>query len=246
MNMIRALRALGPIDTRNVRRDSLLVWMAVMPFFFVLLFRFAVPWVRDGLLEQFGFDLAPFYVLIMSYAFVVGTPLLFGMVIGFLLLDERDDGTLTALQVTPMSLNSYLAYRVTLPMILSVVLTMLTFPLANLVTFPLGSLFLVALLSAPLAPIFALFLASFAANKVQGFALMKGSGTVQVLPLVAYFIQSNWHLAFGFIPTYWPAKMYWVLDAGEAGAWFYFLGGVVFQGMLLLLLLRRFNTVIHQ
>jgi len=246
MSILRTLRALGPIDTRNVRRDSLLAWMAAMPFFFIFIFRFGVPWARDSLLAQFSFDIAPFYILLMSYAFVVGMPLLFGVVIGFLLLDERDDGTLIALQVTPMSLNSYLVYRVTLPMILSVVLTMVTFPLAKLVTFPTGYLLLVTLLSAPLAPIFALFLASFAANKVQGFAIMKASGTVQVLPMVAYFIQSNWHLAFGIIPTYWPAKLYWVLDAGEPGAWFYFLGGVVFQAALLVLLLRRFNTMIHQ
>ena len=39
---VRILKALGPIDLRNVRRDSLLLWMAVMPFVFVLLFRFRI------------------------------------------------------------------------------------------------------------------------------------------------------------------------------------------------------------
>ena len=33
MNLVRVLKALGPIDARNVRRDSMLAWMAIMPFF---------------------------------------------------------------------------------------------------------------------------------------------------------------------------------------------------------------------
>jgi hypothetical protein len=245
-SMAYVLKALGPIDARNVRRDSLLLWMALMPFVFVLIFRFLVPWVRDGLLAQFDFDLAPFFTLIMSYAFIIGTPLLFGVVIGFLLLDERDDQTLTALQVTPLSLTSYLAYRIAWPVLISTGMTIITFPMANLVTFPMGHLFLVALLAAPLAPTFALFMAAFAQNKVQGFAIMKASGTFLVLPLLGYFIRSNWQWAFGLIPTYWPAKLYWVLDAGEPGAWIYFVVGVVFQVALLVLLLRRFNRVMHQ
>jgi len=246
VNLVRVLKALGPIDARNVRRDSMLAWMAIMPFFFVLLFRFFAPWVRDGLLAQFGFDIAPYYALIMSYGFVIGTPALFGVVIGFLLLDERDDGTLTALQVTPMPLNSYLVYRVTLPMLISLILTTLTFPLARLVTFPLPYLMAVALLAAPLAPVFALFLAVTAKNKVQGFAVMKGMGSIMVLPLVAYFVQSTWQLAFGLVPTYWPLKLYWVLDADEPGAWIYFAIGAVYQLVLLVVLMRRFNTEMHR
>jgi fluoroquinolone transport system permease protein len=246
MNMVRVLKALGPIDARNVRRDSMLAWMALMPFFFVFLFRFFIPWVRDGLLVQFGFDLAPYYVLIMSYAFIIGTPTLFGVVIGFLLLDEQDDGTLTALQVTPMPLNSYLLYRVAVPMLISLVLTTLTFPLAKLVTFPIEYLFWVALLAAPLAPIFALFLAVTAKNKVQGFAVMKGAGAILVLPLIGYFVQANWQWVFGLIPTYWPLKVYWTLDTGEPGAWLYFLIGAVYQAVLLVIFMRRFDTVMHR
>lgn len=41
--------------------------------------------------------------------------MVFGVVTGFLLLDERDDRTLTALQVTPLPLRAYIFYRVTVP-----------------------------------------------------------------------------------------------------------------------------------
>ena len=246
LNIIGVLKALGPIDLQNIRRDSLLLWMAAMPLFLALLFRFAVPWVRDGILQQFNFDIQPFYPLLMSYGFIIATPLLFGVVIGFLLLDERDDQTLKALQVTPLPLSGYLAYRITIPIILSIVLTVLMYPIAGLVPFSTTHLIAVSLLAAPLAPIFALFMATFAANKVQGFALMKGVGVVLILPVLAYFIESNWQLALGIVPTYWPIKLYWMLYAGETGGWIYFVVGLVYQALMLALLLRRFNVVMHR
>ncbi len=89
-------------------------------------------------------------------------------------------------------------------------------------------------------------MAAFAQNKVQGLAIMKASGTFLVLPLLGYFVRSNWQWAFGLIPTYWPAKVYWILDAGESGAWIFFLVGVVFQVALLVALLGRFKRVVHQ
>lgn len=246
MNTIRVLQALGPIDLRNIRRDSLLLWMASMPFFFLFIFRLVVPWARDLILARLAFDVAPYYILLVGYAFIIGIPTLFGVVIGFLLLDERDDGTLTALQVTPMPLNAYLAYRVTFPIIISLTLTLLTFPWNGLLYLPLGQLFWVAVVAAPLAPIFALFLAVFAANKVQGFAIMKGSGIFLVAPLIGYFIDSNWQRLFGLIPTYWPLKLYWVFEAGQPYGWLYFIVGLGIQAIYLALFLRRFNHIMRR
>lgn len=246
MTVLNVFRALGPIDARNIRRDSLLRWMALMPFLFAFLFRYVVPWMRDGLLAQTGFDLAPYYILLVSYGFVIGVPTLFGVVIGFLLLDERDEQTLTALQVTPLTMGGYLAYRVLLPVALSVALVLITYPLAGMVPMPPQHVLLVSLLAAPMAPIFALFLAAVAQNKVQGFAIMKGSGSVLILPLAAYFFEGAWTYLLGIIPTFWPLKLFWLLAAGESGAWFFFAAGTVVQALMLAGLAFRFNRVMHQ
>jgi hypothetical protein len=39
--------------------------------------------------------------MLLSFFFVLQIPLLFGLLVGLLVLDERDDDTLTALRVTP-------------------------------------------------------------------------------------------------------------------------------------------------
>ena len=40
---LRALRGLGPIDLKSVRRDSLLGWMLLIPLLIGLLYRYGVP-----------------------------------------------------------------------------------------------------------------------------------------------------------------------------------------------------------
>ncbi|KAA3648242.1 MAG: hypothetical protein DWQ07_04395 [Chloroflexi bacterium] len=246
MNAINALRALGPIDVRNIRRDSLLGWMIFVPLVSATVLRLAVPPITTSLLAQFGFDLAPYYPAILAYFFIMMGPIVFGVLVGFLLLDERDDDTLTALQVTPLSVNNYVVYRVIIPVILTIVLMFVIFPLANLGSLSFWPLLLATLVAAPMAPLFGLFLATFANNKVQGFAMMKGSGGVLFAPILAYFINNNWELAFGILPTYWPMKVYWLLEAGQGPVWPYVLVALVYQFALLAFLVRRFNKILYQ
>jgi fluoroquinolone transport system permease protein len=83
-------------------------------------------------------------------------------------------------------------------------------------------------------------IATFAANKVEGLALMKVLSIFMLGPLAAYFVGSSWQLLFGLLPTYWPAKAFWV--AGEGGNfWPYVLAGLAYALLLISLLLRRFR-----
>jgi len=102
------------------------------------------------------------------------------------------------------------------------------------------------LVAAPFAPIYALLLVAFAQNKVQGLALTKALGVIQWPPMIAYFVESGWQLALGIFPTYWPLKFFWVHQAGEANAWIYLPVGLAYQFLVLAVLLRRFNRVMHQ
>lgn len=245
MQTLRVLRALGPIDARSVQRDPLLRWTIVLPLLLALAARWFFPLMVARLGALFGADMLPYYPPMMGVALLLLPPLLVGMVVGFLLLDQRDDQTLVALQVTPLPLAGYLAYRIAVPLLLSMLVSAAVLPLAGMARMGPLPLLAVALTAAPLAPIAALFLASFAGNKVQGFALTKVSGILLIPPLAAYFVESGWQHAFGLLPTYWPARLYWGAQAGESDLWFYLGAGLLYQGVLLALLLRRFERVVH-
>jgi fluoroquinolone transport system permease protein len=246
MNLNMIFRSLGPIDIRNIRRDSMISWMIFLPVMLALFMRWAVPPITARLMQQYDFDFTIYYPVLLAYFFVGMCPMIFGALIGFLLLDEKDDKTLTALQVTPLPLNSYILYRVAIPVILTIVLMFIIFPLSNMVIFNPRTILLTAIAAAPMAPMLALFFASFAQNKIQGFALMKLTGIVLLAPVFAYFVTSNWELAFGLLPTYWPLKVYWMLSAGEANVWLYVIVAVVYQSLITAYFARRFYKVLHQ
>lgn len=240
MTTLSVLRALGPIDAVNVRRDPLLRWMLVLPLLFALLFRWAAALLESWLATRLGIDLA-LYSPLLGGALVLLTPMLFGCIIGFLLLDQKDDRTLMALRVTPLTASGYLAYRIAIPVALTVVMTPLVLELGGFTSAGLGARILAGIAAAPLAPAFALFLAALARNKVQGFALMKAAGVINWPPILAWFVTSSWQLAFGLCPTYWPVKVYWALEAGSPTAGIYFLVDLIFLALFVWWLARRFE-----
>ncbi len=243
-NLLTAYRVFGPVDVKNIRREDLLMWMGGLMGLIVVIMRYGVPAV-SGLLEtRLGFDLTPYYDLLMSfYLFIPG--MMAGTVIGFLLLDERDEHTLTALLVTPLPIGAYLVYRFTLPLILGFAVTCVTYPLVGLAPISAVDLIVVAGLASFGGPFAALFLAVLAENKITGLALTKVWQGIGMIPLLAYFVGSDWQLLAGIVPTYWSMKVVWLAAAGEPYAW-HAVVGLGVNLAVLWLALRRFSTILHR
>ena len=120
MNALSVIRALGPIDGKSIARDPMLRWFVLMPVGFALAARWLLPLAIERVSVLVDHDLAPYYRPLTSLYFLQFAPSLAGWVVGFLLLDQRDDGTLAALRVTPLTLNGFLLYRLALPMLSTV------------------------------------------------------------------------------------------------------------------------------
>ena len=249
MNTIRIFRTLGPVDLKNIRRDALLMWMPVMPLMMVLAMRIAVAPMTEFAQTQFDFDLVPYYPLLVSF-YLLLAPGIVGFVIGFLLLDERDDHTLTALMVTPLPMTGYLLYLISVPMILGLTMTLAGYPLLGLIPLPPLELVLIAILGAFSGAQTALLLAALAENKVSGLAVMKMLNGVQMFPVLAFFIPSAWAYVIGIVPSFWSVKLFWLVADGlrvaDFGFWLVFCAGLAINVLVTWALLRRFNQVIHR
>lgn len=221
-----AVRALAAADGRLVWRDPLLAWVLLMPLGMALLLRILVPMATEALLASGGFDLAPYYPLIMG-GYLMTAPGIVGMVIGFLLLDERDARTLMALRVTPLPIRHYLAYRITLPLVAGTLTTLAGYPLVGVTPLPLLSLVPIAMAAGLWAPLLALVLATAAPNKVAGFAVMKSLNSINLLPIAAFFLPLPIQFAAGVLPPYWPMRALWSAAAGESFAVYVGTGAVV-------------------
>lgn len=240
------LRALSAADALSVGRDSLLRGMIIVPLALAAATRWVLPGPVQAIGALLGLDLMRFYGPVMGYALLLLAPFVCGLVVGFLLLDQRDDRTLVAIQVSPLPLAGYLAYRLAAPMLLSLVVTLVALPLSGVASISAPALLLCALVAAPLAPLCGLFLASFAANKVQGIALQKALSILVLVPALTFFLPHPWGLLCGIAPSYWPATLIWQAQAGGALPWVEAATGAAYQAVLLALLLRRFNRAMYQ
>jgi fluoroquinolone transport system permease protein len=232
-------RALVLADSRSLWRDPLLGWVLVLPIGLALLLRPLIPRIHEALHAGLAFDLEPYYPLVMS-GYLMTAPGMVGMVIGFVLLDERDARTLTALRVTPLSMQHYLAYRIALPLLLGTASTLIGYPLTGITPLPFPSLLVIAIVAGFSAPLLALVLAVAAPNKVAGFAVVKVMNAVNLLPVVAYFVPIPLQFLAGILPTYWPMRALWSAAAGEPYVVHLLIGGIV-AGAALVVAARLFE-----
>jgi fluoroquinolone transport system permease protein len=240
----QTFRALGAIDAGSISGDPLLRWMIAIPLVVAFAMRLLLPsvLVRLGDLTrvELGWMLAPF----SGYVVVAFGPLIVGTVVGFLLLDQRDDRTLLAMRVTPLPLAAYLAYQLALPTLVSIPVTLAAVLVAGGLGLGPGGALLAALSGAPLAPLTAIALVALARNKLEGMALMKMASLVLGAPLASLFVPPVWDLALGVIPPFWVAHAVWALQQGENPIGFV-LGAWALPAALIVLLLWRLRRVLE-
>ncbi len=167
----RALRVLAPNDMRLIWRDGFLLLVVLITPFFSLVFRWLIPSLGELVAEWV--ELERYYGLILANFQIGGQPVLLGAVVGILFIEERDEGTLLALQATPLSLRSFLGYRLMAAMGLSIVFTLISVPLTGLVSISFLELLASAALASLAVPLVALTYAVYLQNKVQAVTGMK-------------------------------------------------------------------------
>jgi fluoroquinolone transport system permease protein len=239
--MLRFLRTFGRNDLRVVSRDSFMLWAGSFPLVLWIPVRVGVPRLDDWLSRTRDFDLEPYYPLILTMLPILAIPFLLGLLFGLLVLDERDNNTLAALQVTPMSMRSYAVYRVALPAAYGFLITLPNLVLVGIVpsgtyagaaAMALGCIFV--------APVVAMGLAAFARNKIEAITVFRGVTLFVPLTLVAYFVESDWQYAFGINPVFWPMKAWWTyVDDGNGLP--YLVVGLAYGLVLSALLIKRFR-----
>jgi fluoroquinolone transport system permease protein len=237
----KAWAAFGRNDIRGTYRDPLL-WMIVLaPVTWTLGVVVLVPMFTEMLSQRYGFDLVPYYPLVLTAFLLLTSITITGAIAAFLVLDEVDAGTLTALRVTPVPLSTLFVYRAGTVMVVTTIYVIATLSFSGILEAGLvPSLIPIGLLSGLSAIVTLLLIVSVASNKIQGIAMVRVLGMlIAGLPCLPWFIHSGWNLAFGVLPPYWAAKAFWV--ASDHGTWWpYLLGGVVYNVAIAWPLFRRF------
>ena len=225
-------------DLKLIVRDSTLVLALFGPVAVILLI-FSLPSIESLILSKFNFDVSPYRLFVISFLSLI-PGMLFSMIYGFIILDERDEDVIAFISVTPLRRQGYLQYKLMMPMILSAVFFLLIIYGTSLIQIKVIYALGIAIMVALEAAIGTLFLVAFSENKVEGLAFSKLLGIMYLAIPVVFFWNSGWHWITAILPPFWIAKAFIHSQATSMWVWVDFGSGGAVHMVVLLLFLRIF------
>lgn len=239
-------------DTRLIRRNAIMYGMFIFIVYIGTVLRFALPWLNNylagegimpGLHNSHPFS--EYFPLIIANLIIYTGPNIVGAVFAFIILGEKDEDTLRALLVSPLSPKQYLNFR----MILTFAVTLLTvaalFLFVNLAVPGVFALIAALIGAGQTGVIILLCLIIFSDGKVQGMNYSKFISFFGYLLIASWWVREPLQFLFGIFPPYWITKAYWSAIEGDNIWWLYFAIGVFYQGALLYLLRKLYIKRIY-
>lgn len=164
-----------------------------------------------------------------------------GMVYGFILLDERDGGIITAISVTPTGKSGYLKLRMGIPLCLSFVYIILFQLLLGLTgTLDILQMLVISLLISSQSLVLLLLLGAFADNKVIGMAISKGFGILLMGPLLDFALPAPYNWSGAYSPLFWASRS--LLADTPLEFWLFASITFLFHLLLIWILFRKFKA----
>ena len=240
-------------EFKLIRRDIILIALAVFVVYLAVVLKFLLPWLNNYLAIQ-GFlpnetmlnSLSHYYPLILSFLILYTGALLGGTIFGFLILTEKDDNTLQAMLVTPISPKQYLQSRIIVSTGVTFVIIMFIYYVVNLEPLTFGEILLVSLGGATTAPLIMLFLAILADSKLQGLSYSKFLSFGGFLIIISWFFKEPGQWMFGLFPPYWISKAYWAALDGHSVWYSYLAAGIILQVIVTIFLAKQFIKRVYK
>lgn len=209
---MRALLRTLALDGRQIVRDPLVAIFPFVPFLAAAAIRVAYPIAAGELRRRAGIDIDPYRPVAAAIVLLLSGGMI-GTAVGFLMLEERDEGIGAYRAATPGGRAGYLAFRLVPPTLLAWVSGVAAVCLAGfsgefggLGGLPAFAALAVAAFPAALGlPFYALCLAAFPANKVEGLAFAKAMGILDFAPLAVAAPPSFRTLGMA-LPPFWVAE----------------------------------------
>ena len=224
-------------DVRRIRRDPMLVMLFVVPLFVALGMRPLWPWTAQRVTV-----LNPLVIQgLFTAALLLLTPLMFGFVVGLMLLDDRDEGALAAVAMTPTGRSGFLVRRLALPVLWCVPVS---FAVTWLAALPLGGplrFTAIAGLAGLETPLLALFMTAFAGNKVEGMAMAKVASVLLTWGGLALLLEPPLNWTGAAAPAWWLIRLLFARSLPASQFTWLFGGALAVHLLALAVLLQLFR-----
>lgn len=213
--------ALLKYEARTIWRDPINLYMCTFPVIMLGLAAFVFPLLFTSTDVLQGAMLRAVMLLLVVVILAFGSFFLAAMA-AFLLVEQKDEHTLHTIAVTPVGVSGYLKFKLSYIYLMSVLGNILVLAGTKLLAGDKYSIFGVSLFDqihlghmvsfAAVNSLFTLVLGlwqgALARNKVEGFALIKGTGMLALLPALTVLevFQGKPQYVLGVFPNFWAIK----------------------------------------
>jgi len=247
-------------EAKTIVRDPVNLYMCLFPVIILFLSSFVFPMILESIDPIQGTVIKVTMLLLLVVILAFGSFFLAAMST-FLLLEQKDEHTLNTIAVTPVGTSGYLKFKMAYIYLMSV---------AGIIVILLGTKLIAgdkytiwgtsvfdnidishivsfAVVNGLFTPALAMLQGAFAKNKVEGFAFIKGTGMLALVPalMVLEAFQGGLQYMLGIFPNFWAIRgMLLKLMPSENGAnlsyTLYLLIGGVYNVILLVAAYRVF------
>ena len=227
-------------DLKHIFRDSTLLFFLFMPFVLLVFIRSFVPY-----LTEYYPVVSDYHLMIMMGA-GIQTCTLFGFIISFIILDEKDENVLQVIRILPMSPYYFLVYRLLFGFIGSFMGAWIVIQFSEIAHPGNLNAILLAIQYGLISPMICLLVTSLAKNKIEGMAFFKIINLFLLLPILFFFFDYNIRYGLAIFPTFWTFRSYEAFFLEENGATSLFLTGLIYYiifivGLAILFKHRQFK-----
>lgn len=208
-------------EAKTIVRDPINIYMSAFPIIILLLSSYVFPMIFESMDPMQGTMLKVTMLLLIVVILAFG-PFFLAAMATFLLLDHKDEHTLNTIAVTPLGTPGYLKFKMTYIYLMSVVGMVVILVGTKLlagdkysvmgVSFfgSMGFWHIVAfaVVNGLFTPALSLLQGAFAKNKVEGFAMIKGTGMLALVPalMVLETFQGKLQYVLGIFTNFWAIK----------------------------------------
>jgi fluoroquinolone transport system permease protein len=190
------------LDLQQVFRDKTLFSFLIVPAILIVAVRYGVP--ELGALFPIIKDYYSYIVMFSS----VQTAVMFGFVISFIMLDEKDENVIQVIRILPIRTSQFIFYRLAFSTVFSTFGAYAMIALCGIVKIEIFNAILLSIQYGLTAPLIVLIVATFAKNKIEGMAFFKVLDLFLILPVLYFFIGSWLKHIFALIPAYWTFRLF--------------------------------------
>ncbi len=132
-----------------------------------------------------------------------------GLLIGFSVIEEKEDNVIAAISVSPMSRFEYVAGRSLIGVMTGLVLSIPPIYVLGAGGFDVAQVVVVTLGATLIGVILGLYIGSVATNQIEGIGVLKLAALPFTIgPLLVFLLAEKWHWTLMWIPTYWTVRGY--------------------------------------